>query len=43
MPRHSQPLECTPEQIEKLQSIIRSWTSEQRMVERAQIVLACMG
>lgn len=43
MPRHSKPLECTPEQIEHLQSIIRSWTSEQRMVERAQIVLACMG
>ena len=43
MPRHSQPLECTSEQIEQLHAIIRSGTSEQRAVERARIVLGCIG
>ncbi len=43
MPRHSKPLECTQEQIEKLQAIVRDKTGDQRLVERAQIVLACSG
>ena len=36
-------MECTSEQIEQLHAIIRSGTSEQRTVERARIVLACIG
>ena len=42
MPKHAAPLECSAEVRAELIAMSRSRTREARLVERAQIVLACL-
>jgi len=41
MPRISKPVNCTNEDINKLNKIVNSQKSEQRMVRRAKMILMC--
>lgn len=43
MPRVATPLHCEPDILRELERLSRSRTAEARIVERAQIVLACLS
>ena len=43
MPRVAVPLSCTSEVMRELERLSRSRTDEARLVERAKIVLGCLG
>jgi transposase len=43
MPRVAVPLKCEPSTLRELERLSRSRTDEARMVERAQIILACLS
>ncbi|MDA8430837.1 MAG: IS630 family transposase, partial [Geobacteraceae bacterium] len=43
MPRIAKPLHCEPDILRELECLSRSRTTEARIVERVQIVLACLS
>jgi len=43
MPRVAVPLKCEPKVMQELERLSRSRTEEARLVERAQIILACLS
>lgn len=43
MPRVAVPLSCEPAELRELERLSRSRTDEARLVERAQIILACLS
>ena len=43
MPRVAVALKCEPKVIQELERLSRSRTEEARLVERAQIILACLS